>query len=350
VAAGHDERILILTYTAANQDELRNRLGVCAGDRHNVEVCGWFSFLLKNFVRPFLPLLYPGKRLLGFDFYSPPQQYKGTSKWDRYFNQQDEARRVHLPQLAYEVEQASESAGIRRLQRIYDRIFIDEVQDLCGYDLEILSLLMRSRLPIEMVGDVRQAILATNKREPKNKHFMYMKIWNWFRAEEKAGRLRISQRRETWRCGPAIARLGDSLFGDEWGFEATVSLNDRITGHDGVFLVQNRDVDAYVSSYSPLALRHSVSSGKELDHLSFRNFGDVKGLGRERVLIFPTIPISEFIKTGSKLTDQQAAHFYVAITRAEQSVAIVVDSDVRGSFPYWTPTTARTWQQESLFA
>lgn len=335
--AEKSERILILTYTTANQIELRSRLATFAGDHPNVEVAGWFTFLLGHFVRPFLPFLFQAKRLRGFDFKSPPQTYAKIEDWTRYFNEHDEARKVHLPQLAVRVEEAAQGAAIRRLERIYDRIFIDEVQDLCGYDLEILILLMRSRLPIQMVGDIRQAILATNEREAKNKKFMFMGIWDWFKSEEKSRRIGISQRCETWRCGPAIALLADSLFGAEWGFEPTVSKNERTTGHDGVFLVKPEHVDAYVKAHSPLTLRHSASSGKAYDHLEFLNFGEAKGLGRERVLICPTGLIAEFIQKGKALKPQQAARFYVAVTRAEQSVAIILESAGGSQFPYWEP-------------
>jgi hypothetical protein len=336
-AADRTERLLVLTYTTSNQSELRNRIAALAGDHPRIEVSGWFSFLIGNFVRPFLPFLYRGQSVRGFDFKSPPQQYARVEDWSRYFNADGHVRKVHLPQLATRLEEASQGAGIRRLERVYSRIFIDEVQDLCGYDLEMLTLLMRSRIPLEMVGDVRQAILATNDRERKNKPYMFMRIWNWFRAEEKAGRLVVSHRCETWRCHPAIAGLADSLFGDEWGFETTISLNSTTTGHDGIFLVRPEHVDAYVATYAPLALRHSANSGRNLDHLTLMNIGEAKGLGRERVLIVPTEPMKQFVGKGTPLEHQQAARFYVAITRAEQSVAIVLDRPGRATYPYWTP-------------
>lgn len=288
IAADASARILVLTYTTANQMELRSRLAQQAGDHPNVEVMGWFTFLIRNFVRPFLPYIYRGQRVVGFDFKSPPQQYGSLTSWSRYFNPESEVRKVHLPQLATRLEQASAGAGIRRLERIFDQIFIDEVQDLCGYDLEILKLLMASRIPIEMVGDVRQAILATNEREKKNKKFMFMGIWPWFQAEQKAGRLSITQRSETWRCRPEIAMLADSIFGSAWGFDATVSMNGRKTAHDGIFLVREADVDTYVATYQPLGLRYSANSAKSFAHLPLMNFGEAKGLGRERVMIFPT--------------------------------------------------------------
>lgn len=331
------ERTLILTYTSANQHELRHRLSTVAGNRARIEVAGWFSFLIRNFARPFLPFMFHGKRVGGFDFKSPPQQGTSVTAWRRYFNQQDEVRKVHLPQLAVRLEEASSGAGIRRLEKLYDRIYIDEVQDLSGYDLEVLRLLMGSGIRLEMVGDIRQAILSTNSREQKNKKYQYMRIWDWFNEQERIGLLEIEQRSETWRCSPEVAALADSLFGDEWGFDPTVSLNAKATSHDGIHLVRTGHIDAYVDRFDPLLLRHSVSSAKDHSHLPFMNFGLSKGLGRERVLIYPTEPIKRFIREGRALTPSQAAPFYVAITRAEQSVALVVDDPGRSSFPYWAP-------------
>ena len=222
------------------------------------------------------------------------------------------------------------------MMRLYDRIFIDEVQDLCGYDLEVLRLLMSSSVRLEMVGDIRQAILATNERERKNKPYMYMQIWHWFRKEEKAGRLQITQRNQTWRCAPAIASLADSLFDDQWGFRPTESLNKRTTDHDGIFLVKPEHAMSYVKQFAPLALRNTAASAKDVD-LAFTNFGEAKGLSSERVLIYPTGPITKLITHCKALEPQQAARFYVAVTRAEQSVAIVLQHGGDSGLTYWTP-------------
>ena len=336
-AADVSERILVLTYTSTNQQELASRLDRLAGDHPHIEVGGWFSFLLQNFVYPFLPLLFPGGRIEGFDFDSPPQRYAPTGSWQRYFNERGEVRRRHLPELAVRINQAGDGVCLNRLQRVYDRIMIDEVQDLCGYDLEILDLLMGSTMVLEMVGDIRQAVLATNERETKHKKFMYMKIWNWFRAQEQAGRLLIEQRCETWRCAPEIAAFADSLFGPEWEFKPTVSLNIERTDHDGIFLITPEDVDEYNNRYHPILLRHSKASGRRFDHLECLNFGKAKGLQRPRVLIVPTTDIGRLIIAGNKLDDQQAANLYVGVTRAQHSVGFIIKPPKNSSIAVWTP-------------
>lgn len=335
-APAHD-RILVLTYTVNNQQELRSRLAKYAGDRPRIEVSGWFSFLISAYARPFVPFVFPGSRVRGFDYDSPPQAYTKVDDWSRYFNNDGEVRRVHLAQLATRIEDASNGIGAQRLARMYDRIIVDEIQDLCGYDLEVLRLLLLSNVPIEMVGDVRQAILATNHRERKNKKYMFMQVWRWFNEAKDAGLLRIEQRVETWRCQPEVAALADSLFDASWGFEPTVSRNDHETDHDGVFLVRPDDVDAYVDRYRPIVLRKSANSAKKFTHVNPVNFGTVKGLTSEHVLVCPTARIESFLKTGRPLDDQQAADFYVAITRAEQSVAIVLDEPGSSRFEVWKP-------------
>lgn len=335
VAAEPAERILVLTYTAANQQELKDRLATSAGDRHNIDVRGWFSFLINDFARPYLPYAYDGERVRGFDFKSEPQQGTSNDQWRRYFNKHGEARRVHLSQLAHRVNDVASGKPVARLERIYDRIFIDEVQDLCGWDLEILRLLMASSVPLEMVGDVRQAILLTNGREPKNKKYQYMKIWDWFRAESKARRLEIAQMNESRRCRPEIVALADSLFRDDLGFDSTVSLNKTATPHDGIFLVRSQDVDAYVGAHRPLFLRRVASSGKSFNHFDPMNIGVSKGLGAENVLIFPTAEQIKLLQHGTPLELQRAAYLYVAITRARQSVAFILDDPGESPHPYW---------------
>ncbi len=61
------------------------------------------------------------------------------------------------------------------------------------------------------------------------------------------------------------------------------------------------------------------------------------GMTYERVLIVPTGPIAKFIATGVHLEANSASSFYVAVTRARQSVAIVMDRPGKSTLPYWSP-------------
>lgn len=335
-AADKSARILVLTYTTVNQLELRSRLAQHAGDHPGIEVQGWFSFLIAHFVRPFVPFFFPGARVRGFDNDSFYQQGVRTDQKRRYFTSEGHVRKVHLAHLAYLVNEKSLGAPIERLEQLFDRIYIDETQDLNGYDLEVLKLLFDSGVDIRLVGDVRQATLTTSPQERKNSSYARMGVWKWFREQEQLGHLEIQQRNETYRCTAQVAALADSLFDSTWGFQPTVSLNEKLTGHDGVFLLHKADVESYLDSFQPLGLRVRKNVATDIP-LTFMNFGEAKGIGRPHVVIVPTGAIADFLTKGKKLEDQQAASLYVAITRAEQSVAFILDNPGACQFEYWKP-------------
>ncbi|MDR3409948.1 MAG: hypothetical protein P4L87_03220 [Formivibrio sp.] len=140
----------------------------------------------------------------------------------------------------------------------------------------------------------------------------------------------------TWRCRPEIAAFSDSIFDAGWNFGKTESKNHTATDHDGVFLVSPEHVTAYVGRFRPQCLRYSANSGKGYE-LDFMNFKVAKGLTRERVLIVPTEPIKGFVKKGAALEASSASSLYVAVTRATQSVSIVIDAAGNSQIPYWVP-------------
>lgn len=329
-----DRRELILTYTQTNQVELRSRLVKYAGDHGGITVVGWFTFLLREFARPFLPCKFPGERVRGFNFDGRPHQR--ATGYRRFFDSSGAVYACELGRLAYELVGASDGALLRRLECIYDEILIDEVQDLSGYDLDIIDILLGSSIDIRMVGDIRQAVLSTNPRSGKNKQYAYANAIKWFRDREARGVLTISESNTTWRCHPKIAEFSDTIFDPCWCFPITKSVNTTVTGHDGVFLLHPQHLTHYVERFRPLCLRDSANSGKEFE-LNYVNFKLAKGMTRERVLIVPTDGIKKFIQSRVPLEPVPAAKFYVAVTRAAQSVAIIIDSAARSELPYWAP-------------
>ena len=88
------------------------------------------------------------------------------------------------------------------------------------------------------------------------------------------------------------------------------------------------DVDKYLSEFNPIQLRHSKSVQVNTDYPVI-NFGNSKGRTFERVLIYPTKKILEWLFDHNKMLESQSqSKFYVAVTRAKYSVAIVVDDEI----------------------
>lgn len=327
-----DRKVIILTFTKSNQMEIDERIRRYIGDRPDIVVMGWFTFLLRDFARPFIPFKFPEKRINGFNYEGRP--YFKTTGIGRFLDSNDAVYACELGRLASELIAESDGALIHRLECIYDEILIDEVQDLSGHDWEILDVILSSSVNVKMVGDIRQSVLSTNPRSGKNKKYKYADAIHWFREREKKGVLSIVEKATTWRCHPDIASFSDSIFDSHWGFPATQSENNILTGHDGVFLVREKDASKYIDTYIPKCLRSSANSGKKFK-FDYINFKVSKGQTFERVLIVPTQGILNFIKSGKFLEPVPASSFYVAVTRAKQSVAIVVPDSGEYALPIW---------------
>ncbi|RAR57016.1 UvrD/REP helicase N-terminal domain-containing protein [Onishia taeanensis] len=266
---GRENKVLIVTFTQANQEEIKSRLSTNAGGSGNITVLGWYGFLINDFAKPFVPFKFKGRRVEGFNFEGNPSRYARGER--RFFDSQGAVYACELARLSYELMGLSAGALVNRLECIYDYIFIDEVQDLSGYDWEIIDELLSSSINIDMVGDVRQAVLSTNPRGRKNKGYAYAEAIHWFREKERQGVLEIEERNVTYRCRPEIASFSDKIFGNELDFPSTFSENHFETGHDGIFTIRPDQVEEYVRRYNPQCLRYSSASGKTLG-LEFLNF------------------------------------------------------------------------------
>jgi DNA helicase-2/ATP-dependent DNA helicase PcrA len=239
-----------------------------------------------------------------------------------------EGSRIYSDKIAKficECDKRSGGAIMRRLQARYSNLIIDEIQDMAGYDLDLLELILKSAIPVTFVGDHRQATFATNNAA-KNKAFAGPAIIKKFEQWKKAELVTIDYECHTHRCNQIIADLGDSFFPHE---PKTVSKNTVVTGHDGVFLVANDDVEAYMLAFAPKVLRFSAKT--KCDPYDAMNFGEAKGLTFNRVLIYPHGKASSWIASGSlSHVEKTVAKMYVGVTRARYSVAFVFDGKTCG--------------------
>jgi DNA helicase-2/ATP-dependent DNA helicase PcrA len=132
-----------ITFTTTGQDELSER--VVNSGRPNHETYGWFSFLVNHIIKPYVPAIFPGVHARGLAFVnSSAEIQRSRAGWKYYFDDRHQPYSVRLSLLAKKIINDTGGAPIRRLEGIYSHLFIDEVQDLGGNDLEVLRALMAS--------------------------------------------------------------------------------------------------------------------------------------------------------------------------------------------------------------
>ncbi|APA96615.1 DNA helicase [Nocardia seriolae] len=293
IDVGSTTRVLITTYTNENLDQIKRRIaskcGIIPG---NITVMGWFPFLLRECVRPYQNYATTTNRVRSSEFSNKPDQFARRANVAGYFIDPD--RNLYSDNVADFACLLNERSGgkvVSRLTDIYDHILIDEIQDMVGYDLELLDLLFASNISVTVVGDPRQSTYTTSKTR-KNKGFQKLGLFDWFKEREKKGTLTIDWRCESFRCHQDICDFADSLYPS---LPATTSRNTEITGHDGIFFITRAELDSYIEKYQPVVLRYSRT--KNTGGHPAINFGASKGSTYDRVVIFPTEPMKKYLKS-----------------------------------------------------
>lgn len=318
-------RSLIVTYTRNNEKEIGRKIyAKVPVIPSQVEVMTWFVFLLRELARPYRRVLHD-RRIEGLLWVEGRSvQFVPQSKVAaHYFAGGTKVYSDKLSKFICECDRLSGGAVMRRLSQRFDHIFVDEVQDMAGYDLDVLELMLKAGIQITLVGDHRQATFRTNQAS-KHKAFTGVNIVKQFQVWSKASLAELSYEQETHRCNQAIADIGDGFFPDE---PRTKSNQAEVTEHDGVFIVPTNLVPDYVQLFSPQILRLD----KRTNCLGYdaMNFGESKGLTFDRVLVFPHGGAKDWLKTGQiKPVEKVLAKMYVGATRAKYSLAFVYDGAV----------------------
>jgi len=312
-------RVLITTYTDENQRHIVRRIEQKVGVvPRRITIMGWFTFLITQCVKPYQ------RALTGQPFLVGGLNFKGrrnrfTPKSDiRYFlDRNADLYRDGVSDFAVQINGKANGDVVDRLERIYSHIFIDEVQDLVGYDLDILDLLLSSRISLTVVGDPRQHTFATNLG-PRNSRYRGAGLVEWFR--EREGCCTLETRDCSFRCNQKICDFADLVFPS---LPRTKSRDVPATGHDGVFTVPESLLPQYLrDSGSVTALRHDKNANTL--GLPATNIGVAKGSTHDRIIIFPTKPMLTYLEDGDASKLKAPERLYVAVTRARFSVAFVV--------------------------
>ena len=342
-ALKQDGPVLITTYTLANEAEIKKKIvEINKFIPPNITVQTFFSFLLQHGVRPYQGMLYPTE-IKGMVLTNQQSgiKYKNSKGFNVLFAEDKEFKRHYftaegrifsdkISKFIIRSDDKSEGRVVDRLCRIYEHIYFDEIQDMAGYDLELIKKLFAGPVNILLVGDPRQVTYLTH-HDKRHSQYKDGLIENFIL--DKCKKLNCFVDKETLnvshRNNGAICSFSSNLYPQYPVSTACVCNECRsvITDHEGVFVVRNADIASYAQNFQPTILKYSGANDFEW------NFGASKGLGFDRVIIYPTKGIEKYLRDG-KLKKKEGskekeifdiAKFYVAITRAKRSVAIATD-------------------------
>jgi len=338
-----NDNILILTYTIDNINQIRNYIIRENGFiPTNITILSWFSFLLQECVRPYQNFVYSDTRIETVFFPTDIGKFKASRRFINKTNVKSyflvNGKYIineHISEFSCLCNDKSNGKVIERLEEIYSKIFIDEVQDISGYDFDIVELLLKSKIQCNFVGDCRQATYFTTC-SPKYKKYKGKNIINLFHDWQSNGLCLVEEKNGCYRSNQIICNFADGFYPH---LTKTKSFNIETTGHDGLFTINEDQVFDYFEEFKPTVLRWDKTTYSF--GLEAKNFGTTKGQTFDRVLIFPTEGFKKYLNDGiltkvvrkknkntqvikEEIKDSfHLAKFYVATTRARHSVAFV---------------------------
>jgi DNA helicase II / ATP-dependent DNA helicase PcrA len=344
-----DEGVLITTYTESNEAEIKQRIFEIYGHiPPNIVVMSWWSFLISHGVKPFQGRLFDFS-VRRLQLVSQKSGFRAKNKADHpiywgedafehhYFDSSHQVYSDKLAKLVIRCNKASKGDVIDRISRVFQHIFVDEVQDLAGYDLDILALFFASASRVILVGDPRQVTYLTHN-EARHSHYADGRLLAFLKEKLRKrivfdideDRLNTSHRNNDLICALS-SRLYPAL-------KATTACKCRTCRPDniadqGLFFVHPKDKERYMRSYQPMQLCWAANSSGVDRSQPAMTFGGSKGLGFDRVLIYPTTDMLSWLHDNrGELKPQTRARMYVALTRAKHSVAIIAEAE-EGNIP-----------------
>lgn len=160
-------RVLLITYTDNNCAEIRRRVIVKFGHLpENITVCTYFTFLNSFCYRP---LLLPELKTKGISF-DRPSEHSTKQKAASPARYVTAGGRIYHARMAKALDARGCISELqRRIERYYDKVCVDEVQDFGGHDFNLLKQVVQANVEILLVGDFYQHTYSTSTDGNVNK-------------------------------------------------------------------------------------------------------------------------------------------------------------------------------------
>ncbi|WP_194757144.1 UvrD-helicase domain-containing protein [Aliidiomarina indica] len=233
-----DSRCLIITYTDNNTDQLVRRIIKKLGCiPKGVRVYSYFSFLYAFCYRPILGYDLKTK---GINFDYPLPKYAQFSKMNKREHYIDKNGRVFSNRISkLLIKSKAINKVLERIEKFFDSVYIDEIQDLSGNDFNFACELAKLNVNVCLVGDFYQHTFKTSIDLNVQKS-LHDSFEAYSRQLIKAGyTIDLVTLSNSYRCPPAVCSFVEDNLGINIGSnkssEVEVRLIDRPDEIDAIY-------------------------------------------------------------------------------------------------------------------
>ena len=306
-----EQRFLLVTYTRNNYEHLKRSVVRKFGYfPENIKVLKYFQFVYSFCYKPFCGL---ANRANGITFDLPPEHTRYQPGTDAFYRTR--GGRLYYNRIAHFCKEQC-SGGIKaRLDKYFDYLLIDEVQDFAGHDFNLLLSILPDRCKTICVGDFFQHTYDTSLDGNVRKS-LYKSLTPYIKEWKKVG-VDIDTRSlaRTRRCSPEIC-----------AFVETLGISIQSTGEavGSVFYIDNEEECERIINEATIPKLFLKEGNKYF--CDGMNWGASKGLDHfVDVCVVLNKSSLDLYQKGrlSELNPQTKNKLYVACTRAHRHLYIM---------------------------
>lgn len=316
-----DSRCLIVTYTDNNTRHLKKRvIEKFEKVPDGIRIYSYFTFLYSFCFRPICGYELKTK---GISFNFPLPQYSQRSKKNTREHYIDKNGRLYANRIAkLLIEFDAIPDVIQRIEKFYDLVCFDEVQDFAANDFNLICSLAKANVDIRMVGDFYQHTFDTSRdgNTQKSLHECFDKYCA--KLKYSGFEVDLNSLSKSYRCSPSVC----AFVSKNIGIEILSHRKDDVV----VEYIDNViEIDSIFNDGSVVKLFYQKSDSYAGNTA---NWGNTKGLDHFQdvcVVLNPTTLKAFDSSTLDKLNPTTKNKLYVACTRAKGSLYFVPEKSLK---------------------
>ncbi|WP_415368086.1 UvrD-helicase domain-containing protein [Erysipelothrix rhusiopathiae] len=208
------------------------------------------------------------------------------------------------------------------LNKFFDEVYVDEVQDLYGYDLDLLHTFAKTTCTVFLVGDFYQHTYKSSQFKGYGK-IPFKTYFGYLDSFEKAGfDVDTTTLKTSYRCSHEICKFIE----DNLKIKIVSSQKNKEVLR---FVKEENEIIELINDINTVKLFYN---NWEKYNMNCQNWGNSKGLTYNSVLVILNKDISKMIEKSelhklSNLAFSTKSKLYVALTRSSGSTFIVTQTD-----------------------
>jgi DNA helicase-2/ATP-dependent DNA helicase PcrA len=312
------QRSLIITYTNENlrslEESLKRKFGCIP---NNITVISYFSFLYSFCFRPFFTYTLKDRGI----FWEIPGVFPSKTSKSHYITANGYLYGNRVAK--YIQEHGGVPKVINRLEKYFDNVLIDEVQDFAANDFNLLIAISAAEVDFLLVGDFFQHTFDTSRDGSIRTNLHKKGVEVFIKEFEDVGyEIDTTTLAKTYRCSPSVCNFITRTIG--------IGIESHRENDTGVYVIED-EVKAGELYADDSAVKLFYQDYKKFECQS-NNWGKCKGLNNYGdVCVVLNKRSTELFKKEelSSLPESSRNKLYVACSRANGALYILFDEHLK---------------------